>query len=106
MAVRVEDNSERGRYEAFADGRRAGYLTYRRRSDLIALDHTQVEERFEGEGVGSALIVRALEDARAAGIDVLPFCPFANEYIQRHPDYVELVPEAQRERFGLEGASS
>ena len=103
MAVRVEDNPEGARYEAFVGERRAGYLTYRRREDLIALDHTQVDERFEGEGVGSALVVRALEDARAAGIDVLPFCPFANEYLKRHPDYADLVPEGQRERFGLDG---
>ena len=101
MAVRVEDHAERGRYEAFVDDQRAGYLSYRRRDDLIAIDHTQVDERHEGEGVGSALIVRALEDAREAGIDVLPFCPFANEYIQRHPEYTPLVPERQRERFGL-----
>lgn len=101
MAVRVEDNAERGRYEAFVGDRRAGYLTYRRRDDLVAIDHTQVDERFEGEGVGSALIVRALEDARAAGVDVLPFCPFANDYIRRHPDYADLVPEAQREGFRL-----
>ena len=101
MAVEVEDNRERSRYEAFVDGRRAGYSNYRRRPDLIALDHTQVDERFEGLGVGSALAVRALEDARAAGIAVLPYCPFMNEYLQRHPEYADLVPESQRERFAL-----
>lgn len=101
MAVEVEDNRDRSRYEAFADGRRAGYSNYRRRPDLIALDHTQVDERFEGLGVGSALAVTILDEARAAGLAVLPYCPFMNEYIQRHPQYADLVPESQRERFGL-----
>lgn len=101
MAVRVEDNAERSRYEAFVDDRLAGYSNYRRRPDLIAIDHTQVDDRFEGRGVGSSLAVRALDDARAAGIAVLPFCEFMNEYIQRHPAYADLVPESQRERFGL-----
>ena len=104
MAVEVEDNTERSRYEAFVDGRRAGYSNYRRRPDLIALDHTQIEERFEGKGVGSALARRALADAREAGLAVLPFCQFMNDYIRRHPQYAVLVPESQRDRFGLPGS--
>ena len=103
MAVEVEDNTERSRYEAFVDGRRAGYSNYRRRPDLIALDHTQIEERFEGEGVGSSIARRALADAREAGLAVLPFCQFMNDYIRRHPEYTDLVPESQRDRFGLPG---
>ena len=101
MAVRVEDNRERNRYEAFVDDRFAGYTNYRRRSDLIALDHTQVEEQFEGRGVGSALATRALDEAGEAGLAVLPYCPFMNEFLKRHPRYAGLVPESQRERFGL-----
>lgn len=101
MRLRVEDAEDRGRYEIFADDERAGYLAYRRQDSLIALDHTDVRERFEGEGVGSAVVVRALDDARSQGLAVLPFCPFANEYIQRHPTYADLVPESERERFGL-----
>jgi len=104
MAVEVEDNTERSRYEAFVDGRRAGYSNYRRRPDLIALDHTQIEERFEGEGVGSSIARRALADAREAGLAVLPFCQFMNDYIRRHPEYTDLVPESQRDRFGLPGS--
>jgi len=101
MAVRVEDNPERSRYEAYVDDRLAGYSNYRRRPDLIALDHTQVDDRFEGQGVGSSLAIRALGDARSAGLAVLPFCEFMNEYIQRHPEHADLVPASQRERFGL-----
>lgn len=101
MAIRVEDNAERDRYEAFVDDQRAGYTSYRRRPDLIALDHTDVNERFEGEGVGSSLVVRALDDAREQGRAVLPFCPFVNAYIKGHPAYADLVPESERDRFGL-----
>jgi predicted GNAT family acetyltransferase len=104
MAVEVEDNRERSRYEAFVDGRRAGYSNYRRREDLIALDHTQIEERFEGRGVGSQLAQRALNDARDAGLAVLPFCQFMNDYIRRHPQFTDLVPESQRSRFNLPGS--
>lgn len=101
MKIRVEDDAERSRYEAFADGERAGYVAYRRRPGLIALDHTEIGDRYEGHGVGSALVVHVLDEAREQGLAVLPFCPFVNEYIQRHPGYAELVPEPERERFAL-----
>ena len=101
MRIRVEDAEDRGRYEAFADDDRAGYLAYRRETGMLTLDHTDGRERFEGEGVGSALVVRALDDAHDGGLAVLPFCPFANDYILRHPDYAELVPESERAKFGL-----
>ncbi len=101
MRLRVEDEPDRGRYVVYADDRRAGRLTYRRRDDVIALDHTEVDEDFEGEGVGSALVRRALDDARDAGLGVLPFCSFVRSYLERHPDDAALVPEDRRERFGL-----
>lgn len=100
--ISTADAAERERYEAHADDDAlAGILQYRRRPALIALVHTEVQPSFEGQGVGGALARFALEDARASGIAVLPFCPFVSAYIQRHPEYAELVPENLREQFGL-----
>jgi uncharacterized protein len=31
---------------------------------------------------------------------VRPFCPFVRQYIGRHPEYLDLVPEGERERDG------
>ena len=50
-------------------------------------------------GLASQLIRSALDEARAAGREVLPFCPFVRSFIQRHPAYVDLVRKPQR--FGL-----
>jgi predicted GNAT family acetyltransferase len=63
--------------------------------------HTEVDDVFEGQGVGSALVREALEDARRKGFEVLPFCPFVNGYIEKHREYLDLVPEFRREAFGL-----
>ena len=43
----------------------------------------------------------ALDDARARGLAVIPYCPFINEWLKRHPSYTDLVPADERERFGL-----
>lgn len=101
MRIRVEEDQARGRYEVFADDRRAGYTSYRREGGLIAFDHTAIDERFEGEGVGSAMVRKVLDQAREAGLEVLPFCPFVNDWVIRHPEYADLVPADRRERFGL-----
>jgi predicted GNAT family acetyltransferase len=101
MAATVADNPSEHRYEVSVDGEVLGFTLYRSRPGLIAFVHTEVDERHEGEGLGSTLIAGALDDARARGLAVLPFCPFVNAYIERHRDYVELVPAQHREEFAL-----
>jgi predicted GNAT family acetyltransferase len=101
MDVEVTDNPEEHRYEVRADGALAGSTVYRERPGLIVFVHTEVDDRFEGQGLASKLTRTALEDARDRELQVLPFCPFVNGYIQRHREYTELVPEAFRARFGL-----
>jgi uncharacterized protein len=97
----ITDNPDQHRYEIRVDDELAGFVQYRRREGLIALIHTEIDQRFEGRGLASQLIAGVLDEARAAGTVVLPFCPFVNGYISRHPEYVALVPEEFRSEFGL-----
>src|SRR5581483_6489036 len=84
-----------------ADRARVGFLSYRLDADEIALLHAEVQPAVERRGLGSELVAFALNDARARGLSVLPYCPFVRAYIQSHSQYRALVPEAKRERFGL-----
>jgi uncharacterized protein len=99
--IAVTDNAGQERFEIAADGALAGFTAYRRRPGLIAFTHTEIDPAFEGRGLGGRLVRAALDDARANDLLVLPFCPFTNAYIQRHPEYADLVPAAFREKFGL-----
>ena len=99
MQIDVTDNSEVHRYEAHTDGALAGFIDYRIRDGRISLIHTQVEDAFEGKGVASVLVKRALGTVRDSGLAMLPVCPFVQAYLQRHPEYVDLVPEGERARF-------
>ncbi len=99
--IAVADDAAGERYEIRVGGEPAGFLQYRLRPGLIELVHTEIDEEFEGRGLGSRLISFALDDARDRGLAVLPFCPFVNDYIRRHRQYVALVPEGRRQDFEL-----
>ncbi len=97
----MTNSPDEERYEARVGDELAGFTAYRERPGLIAFMHTAVDPRFEGQGVGGTLVAGALEDARARDLEVLPFCPFVNSYIQRHRELIALVPESNRAQFGL-----
>jgi predicted GNAT family acetyltransferase/glutaredoxin len=87
----IVDVPEKSRYELRLDGRLIGLAAYRRRDGRIALTHTEVDESCEGRGFGSRLAEAALDDARRQGLEILPLCPFIAHYVERHPEYQELV---------------
>ena len=90
--VEVTNNEAEKRYEARMDGRLAGSAFYDTADDLIVFTHTEVDDAFEGKGVGSALARWALDDVRADGRrKVIARCPFIKGWIDRHPDYRDLL---------------
>jgi len=89
--VQVTNNPEKQRYEAHLDGELAGFAEYMLTNELITFTHTEVDRKFEGKGVGSALVRGALDDVRAAGErKVLPLCPFVKGWMAKHADYQDL----------------
>ena len=102
MNAVVRDDPDQDRYEIVVDDQVAGFAEYRRRDGRITFTHTVVDDAYEGQGLGSQLAGTVLDEAREAGLAVLPACPFIAEYIGRHPDrYLDLVPERVRGKYGL-----
>jgi hypothetical protein len=99
--IEVADHPESERYEVRVDGALAGFAQYQRGAGQIAFTHTEVDKVFGGRGLGGHLARTSLDEARASGASVLPFCPFYRDWIGKHPEYRELVPEARRAEFGL-----
>ena len=99
----VTRNTDKHRFEAHVDGELAGYLDYTAGDgEAIGLPHTVVEEEFAGAGVGGELVQYALDTIRSEGYLVNPVCPFVQDWIEKHPDYADLVriPDAE----GVDGA--
>jgi predicted GNAT family acetyltransferase len=86
----VTNNVAASRFEAPTEYGLA-ILRYALRGDVIDLTHTAVPFEAEGRGIGSALVHAALEHARAAGLKVVPSCPFVRSYLGRHKEFASLV---------------
>jgi uncharacterized protein len=89
--IRIVDNPGDARYEIYCDEQRAGFVTYRRDADTIMFLHTEIDDRFEGHGLGSRLAQGVLEEARAQNRRVVPKCPFIARYIKEHPEWSDLT---------------
>ncbi len=104
----VQDAPERERYEARAGDEVAGFSIYERADPggdgrgepLFVFIHTEVEPAYEGEGVGGTLVRGALDDVRRRGAQVVANCPFVRSWIERHPEYQDLVFEPPEGRIG------
>jgi predicted GNAT family acetyltransferase len=91
IALRAVDVPGSLRYELFADGELAGFLTYRLNQGVITLVHTEIADGYKGHGLGERLAQFALDDARRRGLTVRPECPFVRHYVKDHSEYRDLV---------------
>ena len=86
----VDNNQTKHRYELAVDGQIAA--TYYAIADgVITFIHTEVPPELGGKGIGSKLIKGALDRVRADGLKVIAQCPFVKAYIEKHPDYADLL---------------
>jgi uncharacterized protein len=83
--VEVTDNAAESRFELRADARLAE-LVYRLRGHRLVLIHTEVPAELEGLGIGGRLVTAAIDRAVREGLTLVPLCPFARGWLERHPD--------------------
>jgi predicted GNAT family acetyltransferase len=86
------NNRAKHRYELAVEGHIAA--TYYEIADgVITFVHTEVPPELGGKGIGSRLIKGALDQVRTDGLKVIAKCPFVKAYIDKHPDYADLLRE-------------
>lgn len=91
VEIHREEGETKGRYWLTMDGHEAELTYSRLGAAAIIIDHTGVPDALRGKGAGKALVVRAVEDARAEARKILPLCPFAKAQFDRHPEWHDLL---------------
>ena len=96
----VRNNEEQHRFEVDL-GDAVAVAVYTPMAGKIMFTHTEVPEAHEGKGVGTALIRAGLAYARENGLKVIPTCPFMSAYIQKHPEWHDIVHDSFKAKLGI-----
>lgn len=89
--TKVTHDTTAERYLITVDGRDAGYADYIQGDGVRDFHHTVIDPEFRDQGLSKPLIQAALDDTRAAGDKVRPLCSAVAGFIEKHPEYQDLV---------------
>lgn len=87
ITAEVTDNTAAHRFELSRDGYTAE-LVYRINGRRLVLVHTEVPEPLGGQGIGGLLVRAAVARAARDGLTLVALCPYARNWLEKHPDVV------------------
>ncbi len=88
MACEIRE--EAGRFSTVIDGHEA-HVDFERTDGTMVITHTRVPTEIGGRGVAADLVKAAFDAARRDGIKVSPVCSYAAVWLEKHPDYADLL---------------
>ena len=92
LHVNIVDHPEHHRVEARTDdGQFAGFSQYYVRDGMYVFFHTEVQEEFNGQGIGSQIAAGVIEFVRGRGMPIRPECPFIRAYMKKHPEAHDIL---------------
>jgi uncharacterized protein len=89
-AASVRDNKAKSRFEMDVEGAVA-FANYRLAPSTVIITHTETPRALRGRGVASELVRGALGLIRADGLKVVAGCGFVADYLDKHPEFADLV---------------
>lgn len=90
--ILFEESGTRRRYLLrHPNGEEAELVFTRPSTDFVIIEHTAVPDVFRGQGVGTKLVERAVEDARKGGWKIIPLCPFAAAQFRRRKEWGDVL---------------
>ena len=88
MKIEHKQNDNGGSFFIDEGQGRIAELTYRSEGKgRITIDHTEVDEKFRGEGVARDLVAGAVAFARENELRIVPTCPYARKVIEGTPEF-------------------
>ncbi|MCC4213404.1 GNAT family N-acetyltransferase [Leeuwenhoekiella parthenopeia] len=89
--IEHEKNERKGRFVIYEDAVFAGEMTYTwAGTGKFIIDHTGIEEGFNGKGFGKKLLEQAVAFAREQEVKILPLCPFAKAQFDKNKDLADV----------------
>lgn len=90
--IKHQNNEKNGVFEIYEDDEKAGEMTYTwAGTDKFIIDHTGVDEAFNGKGYAKQLVYAGVEYAREKSIKVIPLCSYAKATIARNAELQDVL---------------
>lgn len=78
MEIQHLETEKKGKFFLMKEGTQVAEMTYTYAGPKkMIIDHTEVDERLKGQGVGNKLVEAAVSFLRKNEMKVIPLCPFA-----------------------------
>ncbi len=92
MEVKQNDDGKKGVFIAVDVQDIAGEMTYVwTNGNTIILDHTEVDSKYGGKGVGKLLVAEAVKFARENHVKIAPVCPFTKKMFERELSWSDVL---------------
>lgn len=89
--IQQKEEDGKGMFYIEKDGDIAAELTYTiQDNNIMTLDHTETNPKFQGEGLASSLVKHSVDYARKKEILIDPLCRYAAVQFERHEEYQEV----------------
>ncbi len=92
MKINREESEGKGKFFIEENGKQIALMTYKKSGeDKIVIDHTEVDESLQGEGIGNDLVEAGVKFARQNNLKIVPVCRFAKKVIDETPEFQDVL---------------
>lgn len=90
--IKHVNHGSKGSFDIYYEGKKAGSMTYTRAGDdKFIIDHTEVDEAYNGQGLAKKLVFAGAEYARENGKTVIPLCTYAKATFQKNKEIQDVL---------------
>lgn len=92
MEIQRKETENKGKFYIEENGKQIALMTYKKSGeDKIVIDHTEVDESLQGEGIGNDLVEASVKYARENDLKIVATCPFAKKVIDETPEFQDVL---------------
>ena len=92
MEINREESEGKGKFFIEENGKQLALMTYKKSgADKIVIEHTEVDESLQGEGIGNDLVEAGVKFARENDLKIVATCPFAKKIIDETPEFRDVL---------------
>lgn len=91
MEIKRKDDGKKGSFALMDNEKQVGKLEYVwAGEDKFIIEHTEVDEKYGGRGLGKRLVMAAVEFARENNLKIIPVCPYAKSIFDKNEDIADV----------------